>query len=90
MYGCVASDHKPPAALDQHPVQWAKSGDPVKFQDVIPRKWQASGFQRKQKLTPLGFFDICKENNIETDEELWALAVDLDGHSGMGCETQKD
>ena len=59
-------------------VQWAKSGDPTKFEDVIPRKWLASGFQRKLKLSPLAFLDLCRNHSIQTEDELWALAWDLE------------
>ncbi len=79
VYGRVASDHKPPEGLDKSPVQWAKSGDPVKFEDVIPRKWLAEGYQRKTKLSYMAVLDLCREHSIRTDEELWAVASDLEG-----------
>ena len=48
------------------------------FAEVIPRKWQGEGFQRKVRLTSLAFLAICRDNNISTEEELWALAVDYE------------
>jgi len=38
----------------------------------------ASGFQRKLKLSPLAFLDLCRNHSIQTEDELWALAWDLE------------
>ena len=51
IYGRVGSEHKGPELLDKDPRQWAANGNPMPFDDVIPRKWRAEGFQRKVQLT---------------------------------------
>ena len=84
IYGRVASDHKPPETLDKKPVQWAKEGDPVRFEDVIPRKWQAPGFVRATKMTPLAFYDKCKEHGVTSEKKAWELAVDLEDKGDRG------
>ena len=79
VYGCVASDHKPPEMLDQElPHQWAKEGLPMRPEDVIPRKWQAPGFQRRVQMTSLAFLDIVRKSSVKTVAEVWALATELE------------
>ena len=86
VYGCVASGHKPPEALDQNPVQWAKPpGTPCRLQDFIPRKWQAPGFVRQTRMTALAFYDQCKEHGVASEKEAWELAADLDAKGDRGC-----
>ena len=81
VYGAVASEHKLPESLDKSPYQWAKSGDPVKFSEILPRKWQADGFTRRSKLTPLAVLNLCREHSITTEEQIWALALDFESKS---------
>ena len=79
IYGRVGSEHKGPEMLDQAAIQWAKHGDPAKFEEFIPKQWQKSGFQRKTKMSNLAFLDICKEHQVQTEAAAWALAEDLEG-----------
>ena len=37
IYGRVHSEHKPLGMLDADPLQWAVSGAPTRFEDIIPR-----------------------------------------------------
>ncbi len=87
VYGKVASEHKPPANLDQNPYQWAKSGAPTKFEDVIPRKWQAGGFTRRTKLTHTAFLELCREHNVQDEDQAWAIALDLEEKGDKGLTT---
>ena len=64
--------------------EWAKEGDPVRFEDVIPRKWQAPGFVRATKMTPLAFYDKCKEHGVTSEKKAWELAVDLEDKGDRG------
>ena len=78
VYGKVASEHKPEAMLDQSPTQWVKTGTPVPLEEHIPRHMRQQGFVRKCKLTWLGFLGLCRDNNVTTETEAWALASDLE------------
>lgn len=84
VYGCVASEHKGPEELDQNRTQWAASGHPAKLEEHIPRQWQTVGFVRKTKMTWLAFLNVCREHNIETEGQLWALATDLEEKGDKG------
>ena len=87
IYGRVASDHKPPERLDQHPTQWAANGHPARFEDCIPKKWQADGFVRKPRMSPMGFLDACRKNRISTEIEAWALGANLEAKGDKGFIT---
>ena len=78
VYGCVASEHKSAAMLDQSPTQWVAAGTPVKLEEHLPRHMRQAGFVRKCKLTPLAFLDLCRNNNVTDETEAWALASDLE------------
>ena len=85
VYGCVASEHKGPEALDQTPTQWAKGGGtPAKLEEHIPRQWKTVGFVRKTKMTWLAFLGVCREHNVETEAQLWALATELEEKGDKG------
>ena len=59
VYGCVASDHKPPESLDPRPVQWLASGEtPLPLKQCLPAKWQGDGFIRRQKMSSVRFLDV--------------------------------
>lgn len=78
VYGVVASEHKPAAMLDQSPTQWVAMGQAVKLEEHVPRHMRQPGFVRKVKLTPLAFLGLCREHNVATEDEAWALAADLE------------
>jgi hypothetical protein len=82
VYGLVASDHKPPAALDQHPFHWPANALPLK--QVIPQKWQAEGFVRRNKMTGVQFYDACRRHEITNEDELWAVAETLSEKGDRG------
>jgi hypothetical protein len=84
IYGRVASEHKPPEELDKTPTQWSPSGTHARLEESIPVKWQASGFVRPVKMTALAFLDVCKENDINSEEDAWALAARLEGKGEKG------
>ena len=85
VYGCVASEHKGPHELDQAPTQWADNGQPMNFEEVIPKKWRAKGFVRKTKMTHFAFLDVCRKHGHRTEGDLWALAGEMEekGDSGL-------
>ena len=74
VYGCVASEHKGPKALNQKFVQWAREGDPTPHLQFPPERWQQEGFARRTRLTGLELFDLCKEHNLTTEAGLWTKA----------------
>ena len=78
VHGRVASEHKGPHELDQNPTQWATNGQPMAFDDVLPKKWRQQGFVRKVKMTNHSFLDVCREHHIRTEEQTWALATDME------------
>ena len=84
MYGRVASEHKPPEALDQTPTQWAENGAPMPFDQCIPRKWKAEGFIRKTELTAYAFLELCRQHTVRTEEKAWASATDLEQQGDKG------
>jgi hypothetical protein len=87
IYGVVASDHKPPQMLDRSYLQWAATGAPSRFEDIVPKKWQADGFIRRSKVTAIGFLEICRHNNIRTEDEAWALATEQEEQGDKGLLT---
>ena len=78
IYGRVGSDHKKPCELDQDYVQWALDGNPARLEEFIPRPWQKQGYQRRTKMSPLAFLDLCREHEIQTEPAAWALAEQLE------------
>jgi hypothetical protein len=84
VYGCVASEHKGPEGLDKSPTQWAASGTPAKLEEHIPRPWRQVGFVRKTKMTALAFLGVCREHNVKTENQLWALATDFEDKGDKG------
>ena len=84
VYGRVASEHKGPEGLDHNYTQWAASGTPAKLEEHIPRNWQQPGFVRKTKMTSLVFLSVCREHNVKTENQLWALANDFEDKGDMG------
>lgn len=84
IYGCVASEHKPPGMIDAHPHQWAKCGSPTRFEDVIPPKWQQPGFTRKTQMTHLAFLELCREHSITDETSAWSVAADLEAAGDKG------
>ena len=77
VYGRVASEHKGPEALDNAYTQWAKEGQPVPFEQILPKRFLQPGFVRQVKLTSLAFYELCREHSIQSEEELWAKAEEL-------------
>ena len=65
MYGCVASEHKGPEALDQAPEQWHEDGSPTPFDNFLPRRWQQPGFVRHARLTNPAFYELCREHDLK-------------------------
>ena len=84
IYGRVANEHKKPEMLDQSPEQWARNGSTMKFEDSIPRKWQAQGFTRQTGMTPLAFLDLMRDNAVKSESEAWALANALEEKGDRG------
>ncbi len=84
VYGRVASEHKGPEMLDHHYTQWAQDGNPAKLEEFIPRPWKKEGFVRKTKMTHIAFLDLCRNNEVTTEEGAWALAVDLESKGDKG------
>ena len=83
-YGRVASEHKSAELLDHKYTQWAQGGNPADLDEYIPRHWKGANFVRKAKLTPMGFLGICRDHSVQTEDELWALAVDLESKGDKG------
>jgi len=77
VYFRVASEHKGPEALDQHPDQWHKDGCPSRFEDSLPRRWQQEGFVRPTRFTNLAFYELCRQHNLKEETEVWAKATEL-------------
>ncbi|CAK0903598.1 unnamed protein product [Prorocentrum cordatum] len=76
VYGCVASDHKQPEALDQGPLQWRRDGgNPLPLSECLPKRWQKEGFVRHAKLTSLAFGDLCRGHNVKTNADMRATAA---------------
>ena len=84
VYGRVASEHKGAELLDHDYTQWEVNGNPEPLEEFIPRSMKAEGFVRKCKMTPLAFLDVCRNNGVDTEEQLWALAVDLEEKGDKG------
>jgi hypothetical protein len=79
-YGCVASEHKPPERLDHQYTEWAAPGRQItKKEDVLPGKFLKSGFVRHTKLTPMNFLDLCRENNLQSEDAVYAFAAEREG-----------
>ena len=85
IYGHVASEHKPPGSIDQQPDQWAESGVPCRFEDVIPSKWMAPGFVRQVRLSNLAFLDLCRKHDIWDEVTAWAVATELEIANDKAC-----
>ena len=84
VYGCVASEHKQPEMLDKTPTQWVASGSPVPLVEHLPRYMRQPGFVRKVKLAPLAFLDLCREHNVTTEEDAWALGAEFEEKGDKG------
>jgi hypothetical protein len=84
VYGRVASEHKPEEGLDKSPRQWHRQGCPTPFEQYLPRRFQQPGFVRKTRLTPLAFFDLCRQHGLRTETELWAKATELSDAGDRG------
>ncbi len=84
VYGCVGSEHKRPEMLDKSPLQWVASGTPVPLEEHIPRHMRQQGYVRKMKLTPLAFPDLCREHDVTTEADAWALAAELEEKGDKG------
>jgi len=78
VYGSVASDHKPPHWLDQQPQQWARSGTYIPIRELLPQKWQRPGFTRRQRISNMQFLKVCRENEVTSVDEAWALACAME------------
>ena len=88
VYGCVASDHKPPESLDPRPVQWLASGEtPLPLKQCLPAKWQGDGFIRRQKMSNVRFLDLMRDNGISEEDEAWGLAGKLADEGDRSLET---
>jgi len=84
IYGRIASEHKQPEMLDHGYVQWAKNGAPMQLNEIIPKYMQKEGFVRKTKLTPMAFLDLCRNNNLYTEKDVWAFATSLEEKGDKG------
>jgi hypothetical protein len=84
VYGCVASDHKPPECLDHNYVQWHVADTPTPLMEFLPKRWQAEGFVRHPRLTNLAFYDLCAKHNFKDYNELWGKALELDETGDRG------
>ena len=84
VYGRVASDHKPPESLDKDYEQWHVAGTPTPLEQFLPRKWQAEGFIRHPRLTPLAFYDLCEKFKISDVDQLWVKAIELSSTGDRG------
>ena len=82
VYGLVASDHKPPGALDKAPFHWPPHATPLSI--IIPQKWRGEGFVRRNKMTGVAFYDTVKEHQITTEDEMWAVAEQLSEKGDRG------
>jgi hypothetical protein len=72
VYGCVASEHKPPQMIDQQPPHWPETALPLR--QCLPTKWQGEGFVRKTRMSNVQFLDLCSEHEVYDEDEIWALA----------------
>jgi hypothetical protein len=84
VYGCVGSEHKRPEMLDKAPTQWVAAGTVVKLEEHVPRHMRQPGHVRKVKLTPLAFLELCRQHNVTTEDEAWALGTDLEEKGDKG------
>ena len=82
VYGLVASEHKPPAALDKEPFHWPPQAMPLV--QCIPQKWRGDGFVRKNRMTAIQFYDTCQELNITSEDHLWTVAQQLSEKGDRG------
>ena len=73
VYGTVSSDHKPQEELDVEPLQWAASGAPLPFQEVLPAKWHKQG--RQPKMSRLQVLDVIRKNGLSSELEVYAFAA---------------
>jgi hypothetical protein len=76
VYGRVGSSHKPQQDIDPAPIQWAASGRPTPFTEVLPPKWHKHA--RQANLSPLQAYDIMVKHAVRDEAEAWALAKKLD------------
>ena len=75
VYGRVASEHKRPESLDHNYEHWAKPpAEPTPLDRFLPVRWQRAGYVRPTRLSNLAFYDLCKEHEDKSEEELWAKA----------------
>lgn len=83
VYGTVASEHKPREELDANPLQWAASGIPIPFCEVLPPKWHQG--ERQPKLSPLQAYDLCTRRQVRNEAEAWvvAKAMEREGQRGL-------
>ena len=84
-YGTVASGHKPREDLDSDPLQWAGTGAPTPFAEVLPARWR--GGRRAAKLTALQTYDLFVAKGIKTVTAAWALATDMSASGERGLLT---
>jgi len=82
VYGLVASEHKPPAALDKEPFHWPPQAMPLK--ECVPQKWRGDGFVRRNRMTGVQFYDTCKDYKITTEDHLWTVAEQLSEKGDRG------
>jgi hypothetical protein len=82
VYGTVASDSKPQEEIDGSPLQWAASGAPVPFTEVLPPKWHSG--QRLPKLSPLQAYDMCTRAQVRDVAGVWTLAKNLEREKQRG------
>ena len=78
VYFRVASEHKPPQALDHHFTQWHRTMvHPTPLDQFLPERWRQQGFVRHTRMTHLAFYDACCQHNIKKETQLWATATRL-------------
>ena len=67
VYGVVPSQHKP--EVDDEPFQWARSGTPVPFKEVLPAKFNAMK-ARQPKISSLQAYDLCMTHHLRSETEV--------------------
>ena len=58
--------------------QWARSGTYIPIRELVPQKWQRPGFTRRQRLSHMQFLKVCRENEVTSVDEAWALACAME------------
>ena len=76
VYGRIKSMHKPQDDIDPSPRQWAASGRPTPFTEVLPAKWHKQG--RQPKFSPLQAYDVMVKNEVRSEAQAWMLAKKQD------------